>query len=229
MSLVKRLKTPEFGCFESVRFGRVRNEAVGNHAVCSRILDLLVTQRVLACPYFRMRTWIMILLLTGCGSEDAGFPVGQRTSVLRSSGIVRPQILYPRHRILSPVPLVLIAVPADPSPVTVTLVTEEGLRWETCTIRRAIPWPPGARLLRPLERGFVILDSSAGKARAGFVHVPPRLGARPFKDLRQEMQRYAGRGYPMEALRLWVGARWRPDESMLRLARRAGFPVGPLW
>jgi len=171
----------------------------------------------------------MILLLTGCGSENGEFSGGRRTSVLRASGIVRPQILYPRHRILSPVPLVLIAVPADPGPVTVTLVTEEGLRWETCTIRRAIPWPPGTRLLRPRERGFLTLDSPAGKARAGFVHVPPRLGPRPFKDLRQEMQRYAERGYPMEALRLWVGARWRSDPNMLRLARRAGFPIGPLW
>lgn len=181
------------------------------------------------------RVWMVVLVCGGCGAdvdaEVAPAMPRMRTAVV-PAGSVGPVVLFPRHRVLSGMPTIQVAVVADPGSVEVELVVGQGPSrrrrlWRTR--RRVIPWPQGWGALEVGERGLIRV-TSCGRTDVAPFERAPRLPV----DLRWRSARSGARwllsnGLPMEALRLIAtdptGAPHLRTEALIR----AGFPVAGQW
>jgi len=179
-----------------------------------------------------MRWWTLILLLVGCrdGPVEVPEPGMPRMVVgVPRAGALGPVVLYPRHRILSGMPTVLVAAVADAGPIDIELVRGSGRRRRWRTRQRVLPWPAGWMPLTIGEEGRVSV-TSCGRTDVALWVRAPRLPV----DLRWRSARRGARwllanGLPMEALRLIATDPGQGAELRTEALIRSGFPVSGQW
>lgn len=151
------------------------------------------------------------------------------TLPLPRAGPPGPVVLYPRHRILSGVPPVMVLVVADSGKVAITLETDAGRSRTWSTRERVLPWPAGWRALAVGERGKVSVRSCGRVDHAAFVRAPPLPVDLRWRSALVGASWLLERGLPMEALRL-LSTDPRGDKAdRTQALSAAGVPVIGLW
>ena len=151
------------------------------------------------------------------------------TLPLPRAGSPGPVVLYPRHRILSGVPPVMVLVVADAGPVPVTLQTDSGRLRTWHSRERTHPWPAGWAPLAVGEGGRVIVRSCGRVDAADFERAAPLTPDPRWRSAVEGASWLLEEGLPMEALRLLAAdprggaAEWTQALSL------AGVPILGLW
>jgi hypothetical protein len=180
----------------------------------------------------RCSSLLILSLLAACSDPAPPVPAAAAPPSLpiEPSGFIAPVILYPRHRILSPAPPIVLAVPADASAVTLDLRTSRGLRRRIRTRKRILPWPEETHVLEDGETGTIQLSGASGTARAFFVRV--RRGEPltiPWGTAKARARELLGQGLPMEALRLLALSGEARGSLAREAALRADLPTFGFW
>lgn len=166
------------------------------------------------------------VLALGCSEPQGASPdVSRRVITIRAHGAQAAIVLYPRHRIISPVPRIEIATPGETGPVEVTLETSSGRRRVWRTRSRRPDWPEGWTPLQVGESGTVTVRAGGRMARARFqkVAVPP-VGL--WADASDPAGALLGLDLPIVALRMGL---CRTAEQRDEAARRVGLEQGRWW
>lgn len=148
--------------------------------------------------------------------------------LLRASGLARPAVLFPRHRVLSPAPPLIVVTPGNLGTAEIRVQRHDGER-RLRTKERRVPWPDSWRLIDVGEILKVEVHS-CGQSDLCLVQraapIPLSLKLRNRKEGVLELQRL---GLPMEALLLAAKDPATGSTLPPALVRRAGFPFLGLW
>ena len=170
-------------------------------------------------------------MLVGCAPEPVAElpPVPTRMLPLPRAGTPGPVVLYPRHRVLSGVPPVMVLAVADTGPVVVTLETDSGRRRTWHSRARTLSWPAGWAPLSVGERGRVTVLSCGRADSAEFERAPPLRPDLRWRSAPQGASWLLQAGLPMEALRLLAADPRGSAAEWTQALSSAGVPTMGLW
>lgn len=179
----------------------------------------------------RFLTLVLSVCAVGCDSAVRAPepPPGAHRSVVGVSGLPAPTILYPRHRILSPTPPIVIALPVGVGGLEIEILTPR-CRRRIRSRDRVVPWPAEIPALRSGDAGWVRVTSALGPASSGFVRVrDPAYPARWLAGPGECVRGLSRGGLPMEALRLAAAECLPLDPGITGYGSRAGLPHWGAW
>jgi hypothetical protein len=167
---------------------------------------------------------------SGCGGDAGGDSIPAAVvTPLRAAGPLRPCILYPRHRIASLAPPVILFVPADPGPIDLEVRLTSGRVRRFATRERVVPWPASWPPLESGESGTVVLRSCGQTACAWFVCAPWKAPLLAIRHAPDGTGAWLERGLPVEAFRLAARDAWSTEGFDPQLRIRTGLPWPGMW
>ena len=174
---------------------------------------------------------LFMLVLVGCGQQEVSSPGVAPRSLLpvAACGAPGPVVLYPRHRILSGMPPIMLLVIAEAGPVEVTLTRSSGLSYSWRTRQRTLTWPPGWPALAVGESGTVTVTACGQRDLTWFRRAPPTAPDMRWRSGSQGARWLLEQGLPMEALLLISADPGAPSRVRSAALLEVGMPLLGQW